>query len=791
MTAPLQHHNYMQALIGHIKTTGDSGLIPAVRKSFPTLIRNADIDFHMAGSGNGGAGHYRAIIGFGNHLWIAKHDSGKPSFLGYVINEKGVVVRNTPTDYEFGNDDERAYSAMSHGNRGWIYTTEDGTYRLRCVEYNTSTHAISHTSSKDFTMDDFDDDNDEYRAIGMNGSRAWVSSSESQELESYKVSSSGDLTRDSSSDFDYSTLTDENISGGIIVDNRIWLIVPGENKLISVDILPDGTLSHTSLNFDDHDLPDDEDDYYRNGVTSGGWVWVLNDSEDRIRGYVRDDPADELEYHTAQQANTSIYNHDTNISKTWDGAISLGVNYWMVNREDDLIRGYRYTESSSNFSHKTDLDHTFSDDNMDLRGGCAIGDTIFVLDAGDDRKFKALVVGTNDDGNDAIERQSEDDWDLPGDWSARGVIGYKDYIYVCDQTNELLRCYKKLSTGWSERTSRQYDYSSITDNSWVAGGFAAGDRIYIIASDDQELKALNLGTNGRLYHDSDADIDLDHSKGTYRGAAVLVNGTRAYLVNSKSNRLEKYDIRNSDLIYPTISRDGDETLASHDFKAIWSTSHDRAYVVSEESTGYKMRGYRLKSDGGFERKSSSDTDTLGEDGDTVLGAFGIDQIGWVLFSPRTLKAFYLDVEDDHTPKRHSASDHTISGLDSYRGCITWRDNVYIANLTQYRLEGYGVVNGILTRDDDLDFDYSDITTNDIFGGFTVEARMWIMDNEAKKLYSLDIHENGTLTRSVDTDDYTFDYSGEQAFNGGISRRNHAWLLDDKANKTRNFKQDGT
>ena len=69
--------------------------------------------------------------------------------------------------------------------------------------------------------------------------------------------------------------------------------------------------------------------------------------------------------------------------------------------------------------------------------------------------------------------------------------------------------------------------------------------------------------------------------------------------------------------------------------------------------------------------------------------------------------------------------------------------------------------------------------------------MWIMDNEAKKLYSLDIHENGALTRSVDTDDYTFDYSGEQAFNGGTSRRNHAWLLDDKANKTRNFKQDGT
>ena len=98
---------------------------------------------------------YYAIFSFGNYLWIYRYGGSNSTitFERYSVASDGSVPQDSNThDFSIGNDGEIAYSAATYGERGYIHTQQGTTHRLRAIEYNGSTHAVSHDSDNDFTL---------------------------------------------------------------------------------------------------------------------------------------------------------------------------------------------------------------------------------------------------------------------------------------------------------------------------------------------------------------------------------------------------------------------------------------------------------------------------------------------------------------------------------------------------------------------------------------------------------------------------------------------------------------
>ena len=266
-------------------------------------------------------------------------------------------------------------------------------------------------------------------------------------------------------------------------------------------------------------------------------------------------------------------------------------------------------------------------------------------------------------------------------------------------------------------------------------------------------------------------------------------GSPAWTVDQTGDDFFSYDIRHPDSNFPTISRKSsiDEFLGNGSWHAVVSHG-EYVWPIKPKTGGYEGLCYKAASGGGLSRHSSGDF-SVTQSNVSIKGAVTAGDLFWVVYAERKMHAFLPDRHDNYKPKRHSASDYTISGSDNFNGGFSYGDRVWLGNRTDDELRGFLLENGTLSREDDHDVDTSDITTHDIQGGFRFDDRIWMLVSGARKLYSLDaLEENNVVRNANDKDDHTTE-GASVSYQSACQSGSHAYILDDTYNALRGYSKD--
>ena len=262
-------------------------------------------------------------------------------------------------------------------------------------------------------------------------------------------------------------------------------------------------------------------------------------------------PADVLkgfDLHTDNSLPRGLWSDGTTIWVANDGA-GAGNKLFAYKRRDNS------RDSGKDFAADTGAG------NLDLRGICSDGATMFVADdAPSLRKFFAYKVSDQ-------SRDSGKDFNLHADNAEpTGVWCNESTIWVADSDDDKIYAYK-LSDG-SRDSGKDFDTLDAAGNDHPEGIWSDGTTMWVADSDDDKVYAYRMSDESR---DADKDITLDSGNDAPYG--VWSDGTVLLVVDTTDTELYAYDL-------PGAPPVGSTTITQQYAQGFRLGAHGQGYEIS-------------------------------------------------------------------------------------------------------------------------------------------------------------------------------------------------------------------